>query len=190
MASGRGRLSSIDLMPEEGQEDIAWAMEQLNARAMTQAQILEELNGRLIDKGLADYIISKSAFNRRSMRIANMNRRYEERTAIVKAMAPRMTPESMEEVDRVIGELQKMLFLEILDRRGDELTPKNAMEIARGYQAVIQAQAKSADMYQKRLKAFEKKAAAAVDQVARKAGLTAATVDELKAQILGIRKEG
>lgn len=189
MAEGRGRLNSLDLVPEEGREDIAWAMEQLNGRAMTQAQILEELNGRLVDKGLANYIISKSAFNRKAMRIANMNRRYEERVALVQAMAPRMTPESMEEVDRVIGELQKMLFLEILDRDGDTLTPKNAMEIARGYQAVIQGQAKSAEMYEKRIKAFKEKAAAAVDKVARKAGLSAATVDELKAQILGIRKE-
>ncbi len=32
MASARGRLSSLDLVPEEGQEDIRWAFSELNKR--------------------------------------------------------------------------------------------------------------------------------------------------------------
>lgn len=187
MAEGRGRLSSIDLMPEEGQEDIQWAMEQLNAREMTQAEILSELNGRLADKKLP--LISKSAFNRRSMRVAAMNARYAERTALVKAMAPAMTPEAIEEMDRVVGEILKMTILEILDRDGEGVGSKGAMEMARGYQAIIQGQAKSADAREKREKQFAEKVTKGVDAVAKAQGLTQETADELKAKILGIEKK-
>ena len=187
MAEGRGRLSSIDLMPEEGQEDIQWAMEQLNARAMTQAEILSQLNGRLADKALP--LISKSAFNRRSMRVAAMNARYSERTAIVKAMAPSMTPEAMEEMDRVVGEILKMTILEVLDSAGD-LGSKGAMELARGYQAVIQGQAKSADARVKREKQFAEKVEKGIDAVAKAKGLTAETADELKGEDPRHREEG
>ena len=37
---GRGRLSSIDLLPEEADEDVAWALEQLRARDLPQNTIL------------------------------------------------------------------------------------------------------------------------------------------------------
>jgi len=187
MAEGRGRLSSLDLMPAEGQEELAWAMEQLNARSKTQADILSELNGKLADKGLP--LISKSAFNRRAMRVARMNARYAERTELVKALAPSMTPEAMEEMDRVVGEIQKMLILEILDRDSGSLDSKDAMQLARGYQAVIQGQAKSAEARDKREKQFAEKVSKGVDAVAKAKGLTAETADELKAKILGIEKK-
>ncbi len=70
---GRGRLDSFDLMPEDGQEDLAWAMTELNKRVRPQSVILEELNGRLADKNLP--LISKSAFNRKSIRVSTASRR-------------------------------------------------------------------------------------------------------------------
>ncbi|HEY8136250.1 MAG TPA: phage protein Gp27 family protein [Methylocystis sp.] len=187
--AGRGRLSSLDLVPEEGQEDIQWAMEQLNERKRTASDILFELNDRLTAKGLEQFTISKSAFNRRSLRVAAMNARYAERTAIVKAMAPSMTPEAIEEMDRVVGEILKMAVLEVLDQVGGDLTPKGAMELARGYQSVIQGQAKSAEAREKREKQFAEKVAKGVDAVAKAKGLTTETADELKAKILGIEKK-
>jgi len=187
MAEGRGRLSSIDLMPEEGREDLAWAMEQLNGREMTQAAILSELNGRLADKGLP--LISKSAFNRRSMRVAEINRRAGEKAAIVSAIAPTLTPDKIEEMDRVVGEILKMTILEVLDRDGGGLGSKGAMELARGYQAVIQGQAKSAESREKREKQFAEKVEKGIDAVAKAKGLTQETADDLKAKILGIEKK-
>ena len=64
----RGRLSSLDLSPEEGHDDIVWAMAQLNERKRSQEDIRFELNDRLAVKGID--AISKSAFNRRAVRIA------------------------------------------------------------------------------------------------------------------------
>ena len=59
---GRGRLSSIDLLPEEAEEDVVWALEQLRARNLPQTVILAEFNERLADKGIE--AISKSSWSR------------------------------------------------------------------------------------------------------------------------------
>src|SRR3546814_3044775 len=63
---GRGRLSSIDLLPEEAEPDIVWASEQLRLREKPAKMILAEFNARLADRGIAS--ISKSAWGRYSVR--------------------------------------------------------------------------------------------------------------------------
>ena len=37
---GRGRLSSLDMLPDEAQEDLVWACQELYARARSQAEML------------------------------------------------------------------------------------------------------------------------------------------------------
>ena len=76
----RGRLSSLDLLPEDCTDDVVWAMGELNARKRSQADILFELNDRLAVKGCD--IISKSAFNRRAVRVALIQARREEDAAL------------------------------------------------------------------------------------------------------------
>ena len=93
MADGRGRLSSIDLLPDEAQDDIVWAMAELNQRKRSQADILFELNDRLAVKGCE--AISKSAFNRKSMRVAAYSRRINESRALFEGIAPQFTPDKV-----------------------------------------------------------------------------------------------
>ena len=58
---GRGRLSSMDLIPEEGQDDIVWAVAELNKRQRSAKEILFDLNDRLAAKGIdASGLHSKS----------------------------------------------------------------------------------------------------------------------------------
>jgi len=182
----RGRLSSIDLLPEEGQDDVVWAMDELNRRARTQADILFELNDRLAVKGIAP--ISKSAFNRRAVRSYAASQRIAEQRALFSGIADQFTPESVDEGNIVLGELIKTLITEIIAAGAGKISPKGAMELASGYKAAIEGQAKSSDRRAKLVAEFESKAGAAVDAVARSRGLKPETVDELKAQILGIRK--
>ncbi|QRY97265.1 DUF3486 family protein [Sphingomonas paucimobilis] len=77
---GRGRLSSIDQLPEDAEPDIVWALEELRKREMPANAILDEFNGRLADRGIAK--ISKSAFSRWSIRKAIQLRRLDEVRAI------------------------------------------------------------------------------------------------------------
>lgn len=187
MAEGRGRLSSIDLLPEDAEADLAWAMGELNARKRTQSDILAELNGRLADKGLP--LISKSAFNRRSIRIAAAAKKIAERRALFEGIAPQFTPDKIAEADIVIGELIKTLITELLDREANEFDPKGAMELSRAYKHTIEGQRLSGDAKRRALAEFDKKVGAAVDAVSKTAGITADARRQIMEQ-LGVVQKG
>jgi len=138
---GRGRLDSLQQLPDEAQDDVIWAIGQLNERRRSQADILFELNDRLEVKGVGP--ISKSAFNRRAMRLARRSAQLEERRYIYAGMAEKLTPEEIGRSDVVLGEFLKTLIDELLD--GEELGSKNAMELARAYKDTVVAQRHSAE---------------------------------------------
>jgi hypothetical protein len=160
--AGRGRLSSLDQLPEEAQDDLIWAISQLNARKRTQADILFELNDRLEVKGIEP--ISRSAFNRRATRLAKRTMQLEERRFIYAGIAERLTPEEVGKNDLVLGEFLKALIDEILDTEG--LDSKNAMELAKAYKETIIAQRHSSDHRRKAQDEAKAKLIKAVDQVA------------------------
>ena len=54
---GRGRLSSIELLPDEAEPDIVWANEQLRERTMPANAILTEFNKRLADRGIGSIVL-------------------------------------------------------------------------------------------------------------------------------------
>jgi len=178
---GRGRLSSLDLAPEEAQDDIMWAMGELNKRARTQADILFELNDRLAAKGLDG--ISKSAFNRKAMRVAAAAQRLSERRALFEGLAPQFTAERMDEANVVIGELIKTLITDLLDADAGAFTPKGAMELARAYKHTIEGQNISADAKRRALDAASRKVGEAVEKVAREKGITAETRNKIMEQL-------
>lgn len=180
---GRGRLGSIDLIPEEGQDDIVWALSELNQRQRTQADILFELNERLAEKGIDP--VSKSAFNRRAVRMANAARRIQERRELFSGIADQFTPDTVDEGNIVIGELIKTLITEILDKPNH--SPKETMELARAYQATIQGQKISSDRRQRLQEEFAEKTTEVVEKVASEAGLSKERVDQLKREFLGLR---
>jgi len=181
---GRGRLDSFDLMPDEGQEDIAWAIQELNRRDREAKDILEELNGRLADKGLP--LISRSAFNRKSIRIASAARRIAESRAIFAGIADQFTPGNVDEANVVIGEMLKMLIMEHLDAGPEKIDTKGAMELARGYLAVIQGQKVSAARRSQLESEFKAKAGAAVEAVAKAKGLSPEAKEDFKRLLFGV----
>lgn len=182
-STGRGRLSSLDLVPEEGRDDVIWALGELNKRERTQADILFELNDRLAVHGIEP--ISRSAFSRASVRTAHAARRISEARAVFAGIADQFTPESIDENSIVLGEVIKTLILELLD--DPDQTPKGAMELSRAFLATIQAQRMSSDRRQKLQAELAAKTAQAVDRVGQRQGLSAEMVDQIKAQILGVK---
>lgn len=181
MAEGRGRLSSLDQLPDEAQDDLVWAMAELNQRKRSQAEILDELNGRLADKSLV--LISRSAFNRKAMRVAQAGRRVDEARAIYEGIAPRVTPDQMDQSAIVIGELIKVLISELLDRDQKSFTPSGAKELASAYKAAIEAQAISGDLKRRMEAEFSAKVGAAVEKVAKAKGITADTRHKIMEQL-------
>lgn len=170
---GRGRLSSLDLLPEEAQDDLVWALGELNQRSRTQADILFELNDRLEAKGIEP--ISRSAFNRRATRLARRTAQLEERRYVYAGIAERLTPEEVSKSDLVLGEFLKVLIDELLD--SSELTSKSAMELARAYKETVLAQRHSAAERRKAEEEAKKKINSAISNVEKSLPAQAATVD-------------
>lgn len=158
----RGRLSSLDLLPDEARDDLFWAIGQLNMRERTQADILFELNDRLEAKGIET--VSRSAFNRKAMRLAKRTIQLEERKFIYAGIAERLTPEEIGKSDIVLGEFLKNLIDELLDSEG--LDSRNAMELARAYKETVVAQRHSAEHRRKAEDEAKGKLIKAVNQVA------------------------
>jgi len=183
---GRGRLSTIDLLPEEAQPDIIWAMDELRKRDRLQKDILEEFNGRLADKGIGS--ISSSAFNRHSIKLAATARRVEDTREITKVLTEKLEPGDTDDLTIMVAELIKTLVFELLQNAGEAgLAPKQAMEMARAIQAAASAQNISADRRRKHETEMASKVGAAVDKVAEAAGLTDKRAEEIRNKVLGVR---
>ncbi|PWE52143.1 hypothetical protein DEM27_32610 [Metarhizobium album] len=178
----RGRLDSLELLPDEAQDDVRWAVGQLNERRRSAADILFELNDRLEVKGIDP--VSKSAFYRRSARLAKRSMQLEERRFIYAGIAEKLTPEEIAKSDIVLGEFLKVLIDELLDSDGIE--PKGAMELARAYKDTIVAQRHSAEHRRKaedEARGKLQEVAKEVGAVARKAGVTQETLDEINRRL-------
>lgn len=195
--SGRGRLSSIELLPADAEPIVAWAMQELRARKHTQVDILDKFNlklrGLAADLGIEIAPISLSAFNRYAIRLAGIARRLEETREIAGALTERLQPGDTDDLTVMVAETIKTLVFELLeagtDRRGaPTIDTKGAMELARALHAAASAQSVSSARRQKVEQDFAARAAKAVDQVAKAKGLTADTVETIKAQILGVRR--
>lgn len=185
---GRGRLSSIDLLPEEAEPDIIWALEQLRAREMPGKMIHAEFNARLADRGIAP--ISKSAWGRFSIRKALQFRKLDEVQCIARELVSSLGTDRADDVTVMVAELVKLQAFQLLED-GNQ-TSKGIMEISRALSSAVSAQ-RGSDEYRRQLEqrvaAQVNDAADRVETVAREAGLSAERAMELRRDYLGVRKK-
>ncbi len=195
----RGRISAIDELPEWADEAKVWAFEQLKRRKKSQLDILDEFNARLRAASLAHDasaeppVISRTAFNRKAMVIAVHGRRLEETREIAAVLAPKLDKAGDDSVTLMVAETIKVLISEMLGNAGklkaDGATAEMLMMTARALTAAEQAKKLSAEGRKRVEEELAKKAAAAVDHVAKAKGLSTDTVDAIKSRILGIEKQ-
>lgn len=182
---GRGRLSSIDLLPDDAEPEIIWALEQLRERSMPQTAVLDEFNARLADRGIAK--VSKSAFSRWSIRKAIQFRRLDEVRAITSDVVSGLGTDGADQVTVAVAEMLKVAIYESLE---GQLDPKSIMELSRALGAAVSAQKNSADHRRKleeQVAATVEKAAETAGDAAREAGLSADRVAQIRRDVLGVR---
>ncbi|WP_420132185.1 DUF3486 family protein [Rhodopseudomonas sp.] len=191
----RGRLSELDKLPEWADEAKLWAFEQLKERKLTQLEILDGFNGRLkvaaFEQGITDPpVISRSAFNRTAIRIAMLSRRLEETREIAAVIAPKLDQAGDDSLTLMVAETLKTLISEMLGNAGelaaDGDTAEMLMMTSRALKHAEEAKRIGSDGRRKYEAELSSKAVKAIDQVAKTKGLTAETVDAIKAKILGI----
>lgn len=188
---GRGRLSSIDQLPEEADRLVADACQELRQRDRTQKDILADFNAKLLALGeqLDTEItpISATAFNRYSVRLARITRRVEQTREIATVLTKRLEPGTADDLTIAVTETIKTLVFELLEAGGEAgLTMKAAKEAAEAVRAAAAAQKISTDRRAKVESEFSKRADAAIDKVAKAEGFSQDTVRAIKANVLGL----
>ncbi|MFD1914128.1 DUF3486 family protein [Halodurantibacterium flavum] len=190
---GRGRLSSIELLPPECDAIIQWAASELSAREKPQTEIYAEFVSRC-ERLMAEHrgeleftIPAFSSFNRFSIRQARLTRRLDQTRAIVSTLADKFDPADADNLTIMAAETVKALVLQMLaEADEDTIDPKSVMQLAAAFRQAVQAQSISSDRRRKVEADFEAKVDKAVTTVARTRGITAETAEAIKAQILGV----
>lgn len=201
MAKGRGRLSAIDLLPDECEPIIAWATQALADRSQTETEIYGEFRTKLIalqgEIGLDFDIPSSSAFNRFSMRLAQMTRRLEQTREIAATLSQRLDATGSDDLTLIAAEAIKTLIFEVLQSKGEAgLDPKGAMELANALRAASAAQVTSSNRRMK-LEAEQKakrveeqmrdNAERALDTLASEPGISKEAIARARREFLGVR---
>ncbi len=189
---GRGRLSAIDLLPDECSVLISWAAQELAGRDRTQLDIYAEFKTKLIalqgETGVGFDIPSFSAFNRHSLRLSQMTRRLEQTREIAATISERLDAEASDDLTLIAAEAIKTLVFEVLQSAGDGgLSPKGAMELANALRSAVAAQSVSTTRRQKVEAEFAKKTDAAIKEVGKEAGLSHDRIAQLRRDFLGVR---
>lgn len=175
---GRGRLSAIDMLPDECEPDITWAMIALRDRKLPANVIWEEFNERIQDRGCDP--ISKSGWNRWSVRKAIQFRRLDQVRLISSEIAPHLGTDGADQVTVAIAEMIKVAMFEVLE--GGDLSTKGLMEMARTLKSTVDAQRGSAEHRRQLDKEVEQhmaKAAEAIAEMGAKLGTPTETLDKI-----------
>lgn len=192
---GRGRLSGIDLLPEEASDIVVWASRELAARDRTQTHIYAEFRSKLIalqgELGLGFDIPAFSSFNRFSLKQAELSRRLEETREISSSLAARLDGVGNEDLTVMVIEALKTLIFEIVSAAGEAgVKPKDAMEMARAIQALVAASKMSHAQrasFQAELEDRTDEAIEKASVVALEAGVSAERIAQMRREFLGVR---
>lgn len=170
---GRGRLSSIDLLPEEAEPDVVWAAEELRQGKRLQIDILAEFNARLADRGIGP--ISPSAFGRYSARKAVQFREMDEIRRISAELSSSLGTGGADELTLAVSAMVKKAAYKMLE--GGNLDPKSVMELARAVQSAASAAKMSAEHRRRLEEEFHARFEKAVDSVENDVAKSARPVD-------------
>lgn len=186
---GRGRLSSLETLPEHAEPEVAWALEALAERKLTQVEILIQLNARLAALQPPVGPVSKSAFGRFTLRFSAQARRLQEAREAAAAIAERLDDMPEGDVGLMLGETIKALINDVLLDRMVEGQPVGIGDLraaAEAVQRLEMARKASHEVAATARRHAVVQAAQAVEAAGRARGLTADTVESIKREILGV----
>jgi len=184
----RGRPSSIDMLPEEADEDVRWAIGQLNERKRTAEDIREELNNRLLAIGCGP--VSKSAFNRYSIFLARHGRAMAQVRNVAAVLAERMDEEPDGDVGLLLAETIKTLTYDVIMGQAlsdDGPSMKMLLAAAEAVQRLELARSTNMKVAKFKRDHFIEKAADAAEQAAKDAGLSGDRASQIRREVLGVR---
>lgn len=187
----RGKPNSIELLPEDADEDVAWAVNELNAHKRTQEDIREEFNLRLLSKGIDP--VSRSAFNRYSVELSRTGRKMLQAREIASIFAEKMDEQPSGDVGLLLSETIKTLVYDVvIDSTLNGESPSIKMLLAAAEAVERLEKARSSNIRTAALKKdkFIEDAADTAEKVAKESGLSGDAAANIRREVLGVRKKG
>jgi hypothetical protein len=181
----RGRRSKVDLLPESIRRHLNAG---LRDGSITQAELLEEINGLINTAGLPhDLQLSRAGLNRYATKMEAVGKSLREMREITQVWTAELGDKPTGEVTKLILEMARsQLFKALLNEDGETADVgmiKDAMLAVQRLESAAMASHKR----EKEIRtAFAAEAANAAEKVAKTAGLTKDAVSLLKREILGI----
>lgn len=189
---GRGRLSSIQMLPDEAQPHVDEAVKALADRKRSAEAIREELNSHLLGLGLDP--ISKSAFNRYSLRLSISGRKLMEKREAVKAFVREIGSKPDVNISLAISEFGKSMIYDVIERVNENdgmLAPKELAALALSYMRFTHGDLKQVQAADATVnldnKITRREAEMVVKAAGKAAGLSKEAVAQIRRDVLGIR---
>ncbi|WP_150526266.1 phage protein Gp27 family protein [Roseibium sediminis] len=193
---GRGRLSAIDLLPDECDGIVAEAAKDLVAMDRTQVDIYQDFRNKLIalqgETGLGFDIPSFSSFNRYSTRKAAAKRALALQRDVSAAVAESFKPKDSDDLTIFISETTKTLIAAIVEEAitgRKSVSAKEIQSLANAAFKIEQARNLSGRTRRTDEDEVNKALGDAIDTASKKVGLSADKVAQLRREFLGVREE-
>ena len=192
MKARRGRLSSIDLLPDEAAPCVSAALAALGERKRSQEDIRAALNRCLAELGLPP--ISRSAFNRKALSIAAVGRQLTQAREVAAIMAEKMDNLPEGDVGLLLIEALKTMIYDVVMREAlpDDGEPSGLAMLSKAADAVMRlerARKTNAETRRLALRDFADQASEVLERAGRETGLSAETVKLLRNEVLGVVKK-
>ncbi|OOF88047.1 hypothetical protein BKG93_00135 [Rodentibacter ratti] len=183
----RGRASKVDLLPPNIKTQLAMM---LRDKQFSQAQILEEINDLIRDCGLPESaLLSKTGLNRYANRMEQMASKIRNAREVAEIWTKQFGEAPQSDIGKLLMEIVKNLAFETsigISESEKGADPKSLALLASAVQRLEQAESLSHKREQAIRKEMAQLAAETAEKVVLQAGLSQATVAQLKAEILGI----
>lgn len=192
MQVASNRKSKINLLPDEIRNTLNAFIRSGN---MTQKDILEAVNQMIDEAGLPDDAkLSRTGFNRYAKRMEEMGQRLRQSREVAEVWATKLGDAPESDVGKLLQEFVRTMAFETSMKmmeqaegeEGEVISPKALGQLALVVQR-IELAANSTIKREKEIRAaFAAEAAEQAEKIVKQAGITAATAQEIKNQILGI----
>lgn len=182
----RGKASKVDLLPPNIKTQLAMM---LRDKQYSQVQILEEINNLIRDCGLDEsFQLSRTGLNRYASRMEKIGAKIRQAREVAEVWTKQFGEMPQTDIGKTALELVKYLSFEMSSKFAEQgiAEPKELAMLAQTIQRLEQAASLSYERERKIRKEVAQQAAEAAEKVVVQAGLSKTTIDQLKAEILGI----
>lgn len=183
----RGRASKVDLLPPNIKTQLTMM---LRDKQFSQQEILQEINDLIADCGLPDEMqLSRTGLNRYASRMEKVGAKIRQAREVAEIWTKQFGEETAKtDIGKQAIELVKYLAWDLSSKlsESDNVAPKELAMLANTVQRLEQAASLSYERERKIRKEIAQMAAETAEKVAVQAGVSKATVNQLKMEILGI----